>query len=186
MKARIDLVFFSCDIILIMKEIVFNESNLMDSEINRLVKRAKLLLISPNNEFLLCYSSGTYHILGGHVDGDETNIECIVREVKEEAGMDIIDTNFTPIVRLIYYCKDYPEVGTNSKYVADYYYQKTAMQPHMENAHLTEDEKSGHFCIKKIPKDKILDILKQEYQITSRKNVMRDTILVIKEYLKSN
>lgn len=169
-----------------MKKIVYNEDKLKDNDINRLVKRAKLLLIDSNDEFLLCHSGGAYHILGGHVDNDESDIECIVREAKEEAGITINNLDFNYFMQIIYYCKDYPDKGTNTKYIANYYYQKSDLKPHMERSNLTEEEINEHFIIKKIPRDKVLEVLNEEYIKHGKQNVMRDTINVITEYLKNN
>ncbi len=169
-----------------MKNIIYNEDKLTDKDINRLVKRAKLLLINSNDEFLLCHSGGAYHILGGHVDNNESDVECILREAKEEAGLTIRNLDFKPIMQIIYYCKDHPKLGINSKYIANYYYQKSDLMPHMEKTHLTIEEINENFVIEQIAKDKVLDILNAEYIKNGKQNVMRDTIQVITEYLKNN
>lgn len=62
----------------------------------RLMKRvAKLVIIDPNDKYLLMYRSDhpTFGVdpdlPGGTLEDDETLLEAMLREVKEEAGVDI-------------------------------------------------------------------------------------------------
>ena len=167
-----------------MKKIIHNEYNLKKEEINHEIKRAKLLLINDNNEFLICHSYDTYHIIGGHVNKNESDIDCILREVKEEAGIILETTKFTPIMEIEYYCKNYPELGLNTAYINHYYYLKTDKKPQKRIMKLTNQEEQGKFKIKRIHKSKIMNVLKKEYEKSSRKKVIMDTMQVIEEYLK--
>lgn len=57
-----------------------------------------LLLIIKNNQFLLFKRpSGQYGLCGGHSENNETPVETLVREVKEEIGMYIY--NFKSLKR---------------------------------------------------------------------------------------
>jgi 8-oxo-dGTP pyrophosphatase MutT (NUDIX family) len=169
-----------------MKKVLFNEDKLTKNDINHEIKRAKLLIINDNEEFLLCHSYDTYHIIGGHVNNGESDRECILREVKEESGIVLTDEEFTPLMEIRYYCKDYPEKGINTEYIAHYYFLHKDEKPHMKDAELTHQEVVGEFKIKRIPRDKAMDILQKEYDISTKKNVIRDTMLVIEEYLKTH
>lgn len=72
-----------------MKEIIYNENNLKDSDINKVVKRAKALIINSNDEILLGYGDRNYQLPGGHLEDNETYDECLFREIKEETGINI-------------------------------------------------------------------------------------------------
>ncbi len=56
---------------------------------------ASYLALSKNNKILLLrrlntgYEDGKYSMIAGHVDPNETFTQCIIREVKEEAGITI-------------------------------------------------------------------------------------------------
>ncbi len=167
-----------------MREIIINEHNLEDKDVNAVVKRAKLVVENSKGELLLVKCHRNCYLIGGHVDGDETDNETLIRETREEAGVDI-DINVTePFYRIVYYTKDYPEVGTNTKYIANYYSIIYDLEPDYDNLDLTGDEAAGDFHLEYIPKDKILDEINEIYKTCIRKNVVKDTLDVIEEYLK--
>ena len=86
-----------------MKEIIYNENNLRDEEIKEWVKRAKVLVVNSKDEILIAHTNDSYYFLGGHVDGDESDYECLVREIREEAGIDYLPVISEPLVSIKYY-----------------------------------------------------------------------------------
>ena len=92
-----------------MKSIIYNEDNLRDSDINRISRRAKAIIKNSNNEILLACVNDNYHLPGGHLEREESFDECLVRELKEELGVDITFEKRTPIITITYYNRDYLE-----------------------------------------------------------------------------
>lgn len=166
------------------KEIVYNHDNIKEAEINRIVKRAKILLINDNNEILICNSKNNYFLLGGHVEGDEPDITCINRELEEEAGISIDLSNMKLFMTIKYLSKDYPEIGINSMSLANYYFLKTNVLPSLKDSHLTKEEEQGNFRIEQISIDKVIDVLIDSLDKATRRVVVVDTIEVLKEYIK--
>ena len=164
--------------------IIYNDDNIKENEINRVVKRAKVVIENSNSEILLCYCHNNYYLLGGHVDNNESDMECLHRELLEEAGVDINFNKLIPFVTIKYFIKDYPSDDVNSLYIANYYNYKMDLIPNIDNLNLTEDEKEGNFEIQYIHRDIILNKLTEALEFATRKNVVNDTIEVIKEYLK--
>ena len=168
-----------------MKEIIINNDNLKEEDINRLVKRAKIIIVNSKEEILLAYSDMNYHLIGGHVENEETYHECLIREIKEETGIHINLKEQSPILTIKYYIKNYPEFGINSKYIHNYYSTKYDLIPEPSKFNLTEEEFSGNFKLRYIHKDKVLTELEKSLETCTEENKIKDTIEAIKEYLKN-
>lgn len=167
-----------------MKEIIYNDNNLRDEEISKWTKRAKVLVINSNDEILIAHTDDSYYFLGGHVDCDESDYECLVREIKEEAGIDYDPVIDEPLISIKYLLKDYPEVGVNTGYISNYYVIYDDLLLNYNNVDLTDDEKEGNLKMVYIHKSIILDEVKSYLDKCKRKNVLRDTIDVLEYFLE--
>ena len=85
------------------KIVVHNNDNLSKSDINLWMYRSRGIIINSKNEVLLGYLDGTYQFPGGHLENDETIEECLIREVREETGLDIDGKYEAPFYRIVYY-----------------------------------------------------------------------------------
>lgn len=164
------------------KEIIINNDNLSIKDITNVVRRAKILFVN-NEELTLCYSNYNYFLIGGHNDKDESDIDCLKREILEETGVEINLDNLLPFMTIKYLNKDYPVTGKNTFTMANYYVIDYKLIPNYSNMNLTTEEKEHNFKIVNINKNLIIDTLENSLEIATRKNVTLDTIKVIKEYL---
>lgn len=165
-----------------MKELVYNYDNLKEEDINRVVRRAKILIINSNDEILLAHSNNNYFFVGGRVEENETYDECIIREVKEETGIDLPLKKREPFFTITYMNKAYPSKCVNTKSVANYYLIKCNIKPDLSKVSLTDDEKNANFELVYIHKDKTLEVLNNSLTTCSKENVVSDTIEVVKEF----
>ena len=154
-----------------------------DDKITRKIERAKLFLINSKDEILLAYMNKNYQLPGGHVEEYETLDDCLIREVREETGIELPIEKRNPFIIISYETKNYPESGINSLYVANYYFMRKDYIPDMDNTNLTQDEINGDFKLEFIHKDKVLDVLRKSISSCTRKKVVRDTIDVIEAYI---
>lgn len=169
---------------MLMKTILYNYDNLKEEEINRLTRRAKILIINSNDEILFAHSNNNYFFVGGRVEEDETFDDAIVREIKEETGIDLPLEKREPFFNITYMNKDYPDKGINTKSIANYYVIECSIKPDLSKVSLTEEEKIANFKLVYIHKNNVLEELNNCLEFCSNKNVVRDTIEVVKEYLK--
>lgn len=142
-----------------MKEIVFNHDNLEESDIDEVVVRTKALLINDKEEITLGYSHKTYQFPGGHLEENESLEECLIRELKEESGIELKEIKNKPFVKIIYYTKNYRNSGKNRKNEIYYYVIKTNKKYDLNNISLDDWEKEGNFTIKVIPLKDLNQIL---------------------------
>ena len=102
----------------------------MSEQNEELIGRPKvgvgLFLINENNEILLAkrsssHGTGEYAGVGGHLENGETFEECILRELKEEAGNDLVVKNlkFLCLTNITQYApKHYVDIGMTAQYVS--------------------------------------------------------------------
>ena len=166
-----------------MKEIIYNYDDVDENEINRIVRRAKALIINDKNEVVLALSHNNYYFIGGHVDNDESDFECLIREIKEESGVDIDIKPMKPFLRIKYLNKDYPSEGVNTMSLANYYLLKTNLEENKKERTLTDSEEDGDFHIVNIPLYDSVKVLTDSIPNSTRQGAVLDTIEAIKEYI---
>lgn len=169
-----------------MKTIIYNDDYLDKKDINKEVKRAKAIIINSKDELLIASTNNNYYLVGGHVEDNESDEVCLHREILEETGIDLEIKDIRPYFVVEYLCKDYPNTGDNTNYIANYYVVKCDEVPNLDNVELTEGEKEGGFLLKYIHKDEVMNVLEESLNVCTKKNVVRDTIDAVSEYLKQN
>lgn len=142
-----------------MKEMFYNHDNLLKEEINETVIRVKGLLINSHDEILLGYSNKTYQFPGGHLENNESLIEGLKREIKEETGIVLDNDNYKPFMKITYYNKNYRNTNNNRENIIYYYEIRTDKEPDINNTNLDINEINGNYVIKKISLDKVKDVL---------------------------
>ena len=144
-----------------MKKIIVNNDNLKEEDITEVVKRVKVLLINSNDEILLGYEHNDYQFPGGHVEDDESLIDTVKREIKEEVGIDLNIDNIEPFAVSIGYWKDWPLKGMNRKTEIYYFEIKSDIKPDLDNTNYTNHEKEGKFELRYIPLDNVENVLEE-------------------------
>ena len=120
-------------------------------------KIAAIILENPNGELLLYKRDnkpsipfpGYWDLIGGHVELGETPEEALVREIKEELGIEIRDYTFFRE----YLCVD-GDVRSNIKYI---YMGKIDIP--IDKITLLEGDYPRYFSREEIPKVKLANIL---------------------------
>ena len=168
-----------------MKEILYNYDNLTPEQIDETVVRTKGLIINSNDEITLGYSHMTYQFPGGHLEEGESLTECLLREIKEETGIEIEDAVMKPFEKITYYSKNYHGSGKNRKSEIYYYIIKTEAKFNMDNAALDEWEKGGNFVVKTISLNDVEKILIDSIPDNPINKVIVEEMLdIFKEYNK--
>ena len=168
-----------------MKEVLYNYDNLTIDDIDKIVVRTKGLIINDNNEITLGYSQGTYQFPGGHLEENEELQDCLLREIKEETGIEITDAKMRPFEKITHYTKNYHNTGLNRKNEIYYYIVRTNTKFDMNNSSLDEEEKNNGFTAKTIPLSSFEKVLIDSIPDNPRNQVIVEEMLdVYKEYNK--
>ena len=165
-----------------MIEKIRNKDNLKLDDINKITKRVKLLIVNEN-EFLLAHSAGDYFFIGGHVEDNETDEECLKREIEEECGT-CLEIPLKKFMQIKHLNKDYPKKGINTLSLTNYYIYEGKIKIDLSKIKLTEEEKKNNFELVYLNKNKIINALEDSLKTGTRIGATIDTIEVLKEYLK--
>ena len=161
-------------------QVIHNEDNLTLNDPNKVTLRAKLIVENNNDEILICHMGVKYFLIGGHIDNDESDEQCLTREVAEESGVTLNFSNILPIASSNYINKDYPQNGDITYTNTNYYAIKYDLVPNIEMQNLTEEEKKENFKLMYIPKNEVINFLENTKEINA---TLSDTIMAIKVYL---
>lgn len=161
-------------------QVIHNEDNLTLNDANKVTLRAKLIVENNSDEILICHMGVKYFLIGGHIDNDESDEQCLTREVAEESGVTLNFSNILPIASSNYINKDYPQNGDITYTNTNYYAIKYDLVPNIEMQNLTEEEKKENFKLMYIPKNEVINFLKNNKEINA---TLSDTIMAIKVYL---
>lgn len=161
-------------------QVIHNEDNLTLNDANKVTLRAKLIVENNNDEILICHMGVKYFLIGGHIDNDESDEQCLTREVAEESGVTLDFSNILPIASSNYINKDYPQNGDITYTNTNYYAIKYDLVPNIEMQNLTEEEKKENFKLMYISKNEVINFLENTKEINA---TLSDTIMAIKVYL---
>lgn len=130
-----------------MKEVIYNYDNLKENEIDEIVIRCKGLITNNKNEIILGFCHNTYQFPGGHLEENETLLDCLKREIKEETGI-ILKESYPLIYKVGYYNRNYPLEGDATYTEFNYFLIRTNDLPNKNNMNLDEWEKEHNYeCV---------------------------------------
>jgi 8-oxo-dGTP pyrophosphatase MutT (NUDIX family) len=125
-----------------------------------LIKDSKILLL---RRYKTGYEDGNYSLIAGHLDGDETFIQAIVREAKEEAGIDIKPEDLE-VVHVMHRKKQ-----TDSERI-DIFIQANSWEGEPENLEPEKCDDLSWFDMDSLPKN-IIPCIKQAIECIRERRV---------------
>ena len=167
-----------------MKNIVLNDNNLSHDDVEMEVIRVKGLIINSEGKVLLAHNNNTYQFPGGHIEEHETMDDCIIREIKEETGIDVQVTE-DPFLQITTYDENY--FGTGKKVFSSIYYYRffTDELPNYSETHYDELELSTEFNLFYIDFNQLDKFLLKNIESGSMdSNIGREMLYVVSEYNK--
>lgn len=144
-----------------MRTVVINDDYLGDSDVDFSVTRAKGIIINNDNKVILAHNNGTFQFPGGHVEEGEDEKECLIREVREEVGIENFNVE-DPFLKIVTYDSHYFNTGSIVLNTIYYYRVTTNEQPDEEKTNYDLVEASTPFKLFYVDLDKLDDFLDSE------------------------
>lgn len=167
-----------------MKRIFINDDSLTTDDLAYEVIRVKGIIVNNNNEVLVAHNNHTYQFPGGHVEKDEDMENALLREIKEETGIGILDIN-GPFMQIMTYAKNYFDSGKNVCNKIYYYRILSDEVPNLEETNYDELESQTDFGLFYVKVDNFAEFLNESMDNgTIDKNIGREMLLVFDEYNK--
>lgn len=166
-----------------LKEKLYNNDNLKKEDITETVVRVKMLIINSKNEVLLGFCHKTYQFPGGHLEDGESLTDCVIREVKEETGIELTLDQAKQFFVIRHYNKNYHGTGENRCSEIYYFEIRTDEVYDLSKVDYTENEKDGKFELKYINLDKVEEVLSESITWNEKNAVIvPEMITVFNEY----
>lgn len=167
-----------------MKRVFINDDHLDITDLDYEVIRVKGIIINNNDEVLVAHNNNTYQFPGGHQEKDEDMEEALVREIKEETGINISDFN-GPFMQIVTYSKDYFHTGKNVCNKIYYYRILSNDVPNLEETNYDELESQTDFRLFYVSMSELEDFLKKSMDdSTIDASIGKEMLLVLEEYQK--
>lgn len=162
----------------------YNDDGLTKEDIDETVIRTKALIINSKNELLLGYCNKTYQFPGGHLDVGETLSECLIREVREETGIELEKKIYVPFFLTRYYSKNYRGGLKNRENIIYYFIVCTDVSYNLENTAFDEGEIDGNYTLKYIAFDDVRNVLMNSINDNPINKIITKEMLDALEYLE--
>lgn len=171
-----------------MKEIIINEKNLTANDIDKRTIKSRVFIINDQEEVIIAHYADLYLLPGGKVGKNETPLNCLKREVKEETGIDLIVNDENLLFLIKYFIKDYPpRKEKDEKYnrlIETYYYlvkDNSEIKKHKLN--LTKSELKKGFSLKRVKLKELADLITNHKSTNSRHEIFVKELLIALESL---
>ena len=147
--------------------------------------KARALLINSSNEILIANYGGVFLLPGGSIEKGENPNLAIVREIKEETGIDRKIEDLKPFLKMRYYQIGYPERNgkKSNRLLITYYYLGNLENFSMKDSRLSEKEKKDEFELEFYSLDEIEKLIKNNDSNNPRKKYFdKELEIIIEQY----
>lgn len=165
-----------------MKKIVINDSNLEDKDIDYSVIRVKALVVNDEGKLILAHNNGTFQFPGGHLEEDEDLKDALIREVKEETGINNMKVRDS-FLQIVTYDDNYFDSGKHVINKIYYYKIETNDKPDFNNTSYDEIESSTPFNLYYLDDYKLTDFINKKLETKEiDEKIAREMLLVAEAY----
>ncbi len=144
-------------------KIIINPDKLVLTKDWQIFHKVRVIMENDCGEFAISNEGGKCIFPGGKREKNETNIQAIQREVKEETGITLKESDFTEILELETFYQDFYDYRSDSykpRFTSTiYYYVKCSNKINVDDMNLTAGEINENFKIDFVNKKQLLELL---------------------------
>lgn len=168
-------------------ELIINKDNLSMNDIAEYKQKVRAILIR-DNKILVANYGGIYLLPGGSIDVGETIYLSIIRELREEIGINYIKEELEYIVTLKHFQENYPKRDGSfiNRLVETYYFIGNYKDISYDNQNLTEKELKDKFKLQLIKVDELQTIMLNNKTDNPRNSYFYDELICVLEYYKTH
>lgn len=163
----------------------YNENINYDKEVNKV----RAIVLNKQGKALLVKYAGLYMLPGGKIDGEETEIEALKREILEESGIEIDSDNVEKFLEIEAYDENYYDRKENKNINritnTSFYIVNTNKDIDNDNKELTESEIQENHTIE-FTNLSLIEYLVQTNKTENKKKDAfdREILTALREYKK--
>ena len=148
--------------------------------------KSRAIINNSEGKILIANYGGVYLFPGGSIEERETPEKAVIREIKEEIGIEF--EVLKPLVKMRHFQFNYPtrENTTTDRLVITYYYAGQANQIQMENANQTQEENKENFQVGFYSIDEIKHLIRKNNTQNPRNRYFNEELDTILEYYRQN
>ena len=163
-----------------MREVIINDDYLRDSDVDFSVTRAKAIIVNKDNKIILAHNNGTFQFPGGHVEEGEDQKECLIREIREEVGIENFNVE-DAFLKIVTYDSHYFNTGSVVLNTIYYFKVTTDDEPDEEKTNYDLVEASTPFKLFFVDAEKLDEFLDSEIE-NFDKPIYREMKIASKEF----
>ena len=163
-----------------MKKIIINDNKLDDSDIDYSVVRVKAFVVNDEGKIILAHNNGTFQFPGGHVEEGEDQKECLIREIREEVGIENFNVE-DAFLKIVTYDSHYFNTGSVVLNTIYYFKVTTDDEPDEEKTNYDLVEASTPFKLFFVDAEKLDEFLDSEIE-NFDKPIYREMKIASKEF----
>ncbi len=171
------------------KELITNFGNLSEEEVNETNTKSRLIIMNDKGQILLENYAGVFLLPGGKHKNGENDISGLIREIREETGIDISGDEVKSLVKAKMYVRDYPKINesgnVNRLSTTNYFYLLSNKKINEKAVELDVNEKKYNLTMQFVDINKAIELINSNPSLNPRKKYFEEELLKVLEEFKS-